>query len=1160
MSRYQLLQNIKKINPSSLLQNPSSSTTTETTDSSIYLNSFITKDQSTAQILRLTVLLSDCSNSKRFIRKTLLCGGDRGGRGGGDRGGRGGGDRGGRGGGDRGGRGGGDRGGRGGGDRGGRGGGDRGGYGGGDRGGRGGGDRGGGRGRGRGGPVVIFRDPNHAAEAPDAKVTKMEDEYHKSLSGIDALSQMSLNQRYPARPGYGTNGRQVELYSNSFSLNTNSNLVLNRYMIDITPNMDSMKKKRIQVFRLILELPELANIPIATDYASMLITPKKLPFKDERVFSIPWRKDGKDEPLSDAQVYQVRIGTPTSFNISDFVQFLSKSSATGVSDVHKEEAIQVMNALMGFYAKTDKGIVSIADNRHFSTARKGNEHNFTTLNMGLEALRGFYQSVRPATGRLLLNVNVTHSVFLEPASLVNLFQRLGYGHSVVDKIKKKIVEVIHLGEEKSKAGTTIPREKSIWDLARPTDGKNNDHPPQVARYGAGPKDVKFYLSVEPPSTKGDPQPKSGSKKQASKASRYISVYDYFKTTYPKFNLNPDFPVVNVGNNDKPSYLPAEVCIIKPGQVVKKALLGDQTRMMLDFANRRPEPNAMSIITSGKQFLGLNAKDNPLLAQFGVQVGNSLITVQGRVLLPPTINYKNQQHRAMTVTPRDGSWNMRDTRFHTCGNLGPWTYLIIESTARGGRLDHQVAAQAFDKFRRQLGSAGIGVDGYLGTPAPPIKHIEGNEAATSDAVANVFQRLSTSKSLKKPRFLLCILPVNDVMLYNTIKRFGDTKAGIHTVCVQYSKFTKADPQYFGNVALKFNLKAGGINQTIDKLGIINEGKTMVVGIDVTHPNPGAKEGTPSVAAMVSSNDKLLGQWSGICRLQSKAGKEMVTDLEMMFTNQLKIWVKKNKAGPENILVYRDGVSEGQYDTVLTDELPKLRNACRKLYPADYTKKGLPKISIIICGKRHHTRFYPKDTNSADSKSNCPAGTIVDRGVTESRNWDFFLQPHQCLMGTARPCHYFVILDEIFKSQKAKPPHKTSADALEELTHNMCHLFGRATKAVSLCPPAYYADLLCTRMRSYLADYFDPQSGSSTPAPGAGPAPAANAINQDRVTTHRDIQDSIHIFEFPFSFYLTGCLPFSFTDLRIAAVCPYSRIFELQRLTWLNISTSFTAALA
>jgi hypothetical protein len=53
-----------------------------------------------------------------------------------------------------------------------------------------------------------------------------------------------------------------------------------------------------------------------------------------------------------------------------------------------------------------------------------------------------------------------------------------------------------------------------------------------------------------------------------------------------------------------------------------------------------------------------------------------------------------------------------------------------------------------------------------------------------------------------------------------------------------------------------------------------------------------------------------------------------------------------------------------------------------------------------------------------------------------------------------------------------PFPNAADALEELTHNMCYFFTRATKAVSICPPAYYADLACERARYYLSGVFDP----------------------------------------------------------------------------------------
>jgi eukaryotic translation initiation factor 2C len=68
--------------------------------------------------------------------------------------------------------------------------------------------------------------------------------------------------------------------------------------------------------------------------------------------------------------------------------------------------------------------------------------------------------------------------------------------------------------------------------------------------------------------------------------------------------------------------------------------------------------------------------------------------------------------------------------------------------------------------------------------------------------------------------------------------------------------------------------------------------------------------------------------------------------------------------------------------------------------------------------------------------------------------------------------------------------------------MCHLFGRATKAVSLCPPAYYADLLCTRLRCYLSDQFDPADTSATPSIASGATPQTFEVK-----IAENIQDSM-----------------------------------------------------
>lgn len=487
----------------------------------------------------------------------------------------------------------------------------------------------------------------------------------------------------------------------------------------------------------------------------------------------------------------------------------------------------------------------------------------------------------------------------------------------------------------------------------------------------------------------------------------------------------------------------------------------------------------------------------------------------RILQPPRIQYLDLQSKPKSVNPNFGSWNMADIRFHTSGKkIEPWTYIWVRSdrrTNQGFNNQNEVKATV-KKFVDFMTRTGISMSPPLADTIieRELKITDGDDQANDNRISNAF-RTMVSKPKVKPKFVLLILPYNDAALYRKIKTVADTKAGIHTVCVVGTKFAKEtrQEQYFANVALKFNLKAGGINQTVEpsKLGIISEGKTMVVGIDVTHPQPGAQDGAPSVAGIVASVDEYLGQWPADIRIQ-ESRKEMVSDLKELVKSRLVLWRKANGQLPENILIYRDGVSEGQYRTVLDEELPLIREACAESYPAIQTKQGLPAITIVVVGKRHHTRFYPVKESEADRSANCKNGTTVDRGVTEVRNWDFYLQAHTCLQGTARSAHYYVVIDEIFRGKKPKnPAHRNAADVLEDLTHNMCHLFGRATKAVSICPPAYYADLLCERARCYLGRIFEPPTPGDTPAASVTGSDAGSQARPEDVLVHADLKDSM-----------------------------------------------------
>ncbi|KAJ4211449.1 hypothetical protein NW757_014809, partial [Fusarium falciforme] len=246
----------------------------------------------------------------------------------------------------------------------------------------------------------------------------------------------------------------------------------------------------------------------------------------------------------------------------------------------------------------------------------------------------------------------------------------------------------------------------------------------------------------------------------------------------------------------------------------------------------------------------------------------------------------------------------------------------------------------DKFQDALRKTGIVVN----PPAPGRQLVLRDQ--DDPELDNVFMLAAKSLNL-----LFIILP-DTIPLYNRIKHCGDVKYGIQTICAVGHKIAKerGQDQYFANVALKFNLKLGGNNQLLDKqrLGIINEDKTMVVGIDVTHPSPGSSSRAPSIAGMVASVDRWLGQWPAVLQVQAGARQEMVTDLSDMLKSRLQLWKTKeyHQFLPENILVYRDGVSEGQYDKVVNEQLPRLRKACTEVYPASDQKRGLPHFTIVI----------------------------------------------------------------------------------------------------------------------------------------------------------------------------------------------------------------------
>lgn len=456
-------------------------------------------------------------------------------------------------------------------------------------------------------------------------------------------------------------------------------------------------------------------------------------------------------------------------------------------------------------------------------------------------------------------------------------------------------------------------------------------------------------------------------------------------------------------------------------------------------------------------------------------------VEGRALETITVRYRNSSTPEVARN-KSTSWNIRGMRFATPAPIKRWTYVkILDPRTGPTAVDVREAAKVATEFQKRLIHHGVML------PGKPESNRDGHLEVFDGRVDGPFgKRLKQFDRLGADLpLLLIVLPDDNKHRYERLKDLCDRAYGVRNVCAIAEKIGGCNNlQYLSNLCLKVNLKMSGINHIVPAkpLGFIEDNKTMRVGIDVTHPPETAPEGAPSVVAMVASTDGRIAQWPAELRIQEGrsrkgGGIEITTEnLRTMLSVHLRRWTARHQGRlPTKILVYRDGIGESQY-VVSQKELPQLQLACEDVLK-DKSTDERPRITFIVCAKRHQIRFYAPQDPKGDFVKNPPASTYVDTGVTESRPWDFYLLAHESVKGTARAAHYIVLHDDVIR-REAQPPGSSPANLLAKVTHNMCYLFGRCTTSVSIVPAVDYAHLACSRARFYMQDVY---AGTGGPSP-------------------------------------------------------------------------------
>ncbi|VAI94080.1 unnamed protein product [Triticum turgidum subsp. durum] len=764
--------------------------------------------------------------------------------------------------------------------------------------------------------------------------------------------------KFPHRPGSGRAGTRCLVKANHF-LAELPDKDLHQYDVAITPETSRVSGRAVmgELVRLHRASYLGGRLP-AYDGSKSMYTAGPLPFTSKEFHITVLEEDDGSGQERRERTFKVVIRYAARADLRRLEQYIAGRQAEA-----PQEALQVLDIVLrelptARYAPYGRSFFSPDFGRRRS------------LGDGVESWRGFYQTIRPTQMGLSLNIDMSATSFFEPLPVLGFVGQLLnadiHSRALSDaervKIKKALrgvkVEVTHRGNIRRKYRISGLTAQTTRELTFPVD-------------------------------------QGGTVK---------SVVQYFQETYGFAIQHINLPCLTVGNQQRPNYLPMEVCKIVEGQRYSKRLNQGQIRALLEETCQRPHDRERDIV----QMVNHNSyHDDPYAKEFGIKISERLASVEARILPAPRLKY-SETGREKDCLPRVGQWNMMNKKMVNGARVRSW---LCVNFARN--VQESMATGFCRELARMCQASGMD---FALEPVLPVIYVRpdqverGLKARFHDAMT------ALGPQRKEIELLIGILPDNNGSLYGDLKRVCEIDLGLISQCCLTKQVFKMNKQILANLSLKINVKVGGRNTVLAdaltrRIPLVTDKPTIIFGADVTHPHPG-EDSSPSIAAVVASQDwPEVTKYAGLVSAQTHR-QELIEDLYNVthdpqrgtihggMVRELLISFKRTTGEkPERIIFYRDGVSEGQFYQVLLHELDAIRKACASL-EANYQ----PLVTFVVVQKRHHTRLFAhnhNDQSTVDKSGNILPGTVIDSKICHPTEFDFFLCSHAGIKARAAP---------------------------------------------------------------------------------------------------------------------------------------------------------------
>ncbi|KAK6727815.1 hypothetical protein RB195_005470 [Necator americanus] len=427
-------------------------------------------------------------------------------------------------------------------------------------------------------------------------------------------------------------------------------------------------------------------------------------------------------------------------------------------------------------------------------------------------------------------------------------------------------------------------------------------------------------------------------------------------------------------------------------------------------------------------------------EWGIKISSRPMRALAKRFFPPAISYGG----SMNVQPNhhgDLQWRLgaREQFTEPARLDGKWTFLIFDHCVRS--TDAQSFIDALTKYSSQHG---VQISS---------RHVEIREASSEveSDIDSIMKQMSGSVKFVMFTTKIKLDPVHDLM-----KRL-EAQYGVITQHLSQQTLMKAIGQkgafmVLGNLCLKLNLKLGGVNHNLRvsehflsaNSNLRNVDATlfpktrMFVGFDVSHAGPQSfadrqmkrPQSEPTVVGMaftVGEPTKIRGSY-----WMQEPRHATISDIASNFAAALMVFYKETNGLPHDIIVFRSGVSEGEFKKAAKEmiEMQKAFVEVNHLY-----RHGMysPSLTCLVVQTKSNYRIVPTkiDSNARPMDQNVPCGTVVEDVMHPAYN-EFLIVPQKAIQGTARALRCTLVTHS-----RGTSGQLLSMDELEQITNILCY---------------------------------------------------------------------------------------------------------------------------